>query len=108
MQSAVPVPIGFDINKFINTMFRMYNAPRKEVELICDNVVIDPIIYKFVIDSPVYAWDQQNFRVITEVAVGTVFFNWIFGFRGKVKIKGPEDVKKEYSEMVREALSALD
>ena len=107
-ESAVPAPIGFDINKFINTMFRMYNAPRKEVELICDNGVMDAIIDKFGIDAPVYAWDQQNFRVITEVAVGTVFFNWIFGFRGKVKIKGPEDVKKEYSEMIREAFSALD
>jgi predicted DNA-binding transcriptional regulator YafY len=107
-ESAIPAPVGFDINKFINTMFRMYNAPRKEVELICDNSVMDAIIDKFGIDAPVYACDQQNFRVITEVAVGPVFFNWIFGFRGKVKIKGPEDVKKAYAEMVKAAADSLE
>lgn len=106
-ESAVPPPIGFDINKFINTMFRMYNAPRREVELVCDNGVMDAIIDKFGIDAPVYAWDQQNFRVITEVAVGQVFFNWIFGFGGKVSIKGPEDVKEQYAEKVKEAMAAL-
>jgi predicted DNA-binding transcriptional regulator YafY len=104
----VPIPFGFDINRFINTMFRMYNASRKEVELVCENSVMDAIIDKFGLDVPTFACDQNNFRVITEVAVGTVFYNWIFGFGGKVKIKGPEDVKQEYRELVEKAVSCLD
>jgi len=98
-----PIPIGFDINKYINTMFRMYNAPRRVVELVCDNGVMDAIIDLFGPDVETYACDQQNFRVITEVAVGTVFFNWIFGFGGLVKIKAPEDVKQQYKEQVLKA-----
>lgn len=98
-----PIPIGFDINKYINTMFRMYNAPRRVVELVCDNGVMDAIIDRFGPDVETYACDQQNFRVITEVAVGTVFFNWIFGFGGLVKIKAPEDVKQQYKEQVLKA-----
>lgn len=107
-EAAVPAPVGFDVNKYINTMFRMYNAPRREVELVCDNGVMDAIIDRFGPDVETYACDQQNFRVITEVAVGTVFFNWVFGFGGLVKIKAPEDVKEQYKVQVLRAAGLLD
>ena len=102
-EAAVPAPVGFDVNKYINTMFRMYNAPRREVELICDNGVMDAIIDQFGPNVETYACDQQNFRVIAEIAVGKVFFNWIFGFEGKVRIKAPEDVKQQYKNQVLKA-----
>lgn len=106
-EAVIPAPLGFDVNKYINTTFRMYNAPRKEVELVCDNGVMDAIIDRFGPDVETYACDQQNFRVIAEVAVGTVFFNWIFGFNGKVKIKAPEDVKEQYKDQVFKAAETL-
>ena len=106
-EAVIPAPLGFDVNKYINTTFRMYNAPRKEVELVCDNGVMDAIIDRFGPDVETYACDQQNFRVIAEVAVGTVFFNWIFGFNGKVKIKAPEDVKEQYKDQVFKAAEML-
>ena len=34
---AVLPPDDFDLNTYLNSMFRMYNGNRKEVELICDN-----------------------------------------------------------------------
>jgi len=107
-EAAVPAPVGFDVNKYINTMFRMYNAPRREVELVCDNGVMDAIIDRFGPDVETYACDQQNFRVITEVAVGTVFFNWVFGFGGLVKIKAPEDVKNQYRDQVLKAAELFE
>ena len=107
-EAAIPAPVGFDVNKYINTNFRMYNAPRREVELVCDNGVMDAIIDRFGPNVDIYACDQQNFRVIAEVAVGTVFFNWIFGFGGKVWIKAPEDVKQQYKEQVLKAAELID
>lgn len=106
-ESAVPQPVGFDVSKYIKTTFRMYNAPRAEVELLCDNSVMDAIIDRFGPDVQTYAGDLQNFRVIEEIAVGKVFFNWIFGFEGKVRIKGPESVKKQYREMVMSAMNLV-
>ncbi len=85
----------------------MYNAPRVEVELICDNGVMDAIVDRFGPNVHTYAGDLQNFRVIEEVAVGTVFFNWIFGFAGLVKIKGPESIKQQYRELVQKAADLL-
>lgn len=106
-ESAVPRPVGFDVSKYVKTTFRMYNAPRKEVELLCDNGVMDAIIDRFGPNVQTYAGDLQNFRVIEEVAVGNVFFNWIFGFQGKVRIKGPEDVKEQYRQMVENAAKII-
>lgn len=106
-EAAVPMPLGFDINHYIHTTFRMYNAPRREVELVCDNNVMDAVIDRFGIDVKTYACDKQNFRVIAEIAIGNTFFNWIFGFEGKVWIKAPEDVKQLYKEKLIKATQLL-
>lgn len=106
-EPAVPKPVGFDVAKYVKTTFRMYNAPRVEVELLCDNGVMDAIIDRFGPDVQTYAGDLQNFRVIEEVAIGNVFFNWIFGFEGKVRIKGPESVKEQYRRMVENAAEII-
>ncbi len=106
-EKAVTPPINFDINQYINTMFRMYNAPRQEVELQVENNLMDAIIDKFGADVTTYACNQHSFRVIAEVAVGTVFYNWVFGFHGQVKIKAPESVKTEYKRLVFQAAEDL-
>ena len=99
-EDAVNVPKGFNLNTYLNSMFRMYNGQRKEVELICDNDVMDAIIDKFGKDVKVLANDMKSFRVIVNTAVGSVFYSWIFGFGGKVQIKNPDDVKVEYKALV--------
>lgn len=106
-EATVPTPVRFDVNKYIHTTFCMYNAPRREVELVCDNGVMDAIIDRFGPDVETYACDQQSFRVIAEIAIGKVFFNWIFGFEGKVWIKAPEDVKLQYKETVLKAAELI-
>ncbi len=106
-EPALPPVVGFDINAYVNTMFRMYNADRYEVELQVDNSLMDAIIDKFGPDVTTYACDQRSFRVVANVAVGTVFYNWIFGFNGQVKIKAPESVKEEYKRRVIEAAKEL-
>ena len=106
-EAAVHSPVGFDINTYINTMFRMYDADRQEVELQVDNQLMDAVIDKFGPDVTTYACDQHSFRVVAVVSVGTTFYNWIFGFRGKVKLRGPEKVRCEYAALVREAAEML-
>ena len=58
-------------------------------------------------DQVTYAYDMQNFRVDVEVAVNSVFFSWIVGFGGLVKIKYQDDVKAEYARFVTKAYDAL-
>ena len=35
---------SFDLNVYLNSMFRMYNGQRKQIELVCSNDVMEAII----------------------------------------------------------------
>lgn len=107
-ENAVPAPDGFNLNNYLNTTFRMYNSKHSSVELVCDNDLMDAIIDRFGENVTTYANDMSSFRVVADVAISHVFFSWVFGFGGKVKIKGPKDIKEAYSKMVREVASHLD
>lgn len=105
---GTPAPYDFNIDEYINTTFRMFNSEHAEVELICNNEVMDSIIDKFGADVTTYANDMTSFRAIANVAVNHVFYSWVFGFGGKVKIKGPDDVRKKYMEMLLSAVSNIE
>ena len=106
-ETATPMPDGFDIAEYTNGMFHMYNSNRQDVELICDNDVMDAIIGKFGVNVTTLANDMTSFKLEVNVAVNHVFFSWIFGFGGKVRIKGPENVLDQYKDMVRQAFTSL-
>lgn len=102
-ENAVPVPEDFDLNNYVNTSFRMYSTTRQKVELICDNSVMDAIIDKFGEDVQTYAYDLKSFKAEVNIAVSHVFFSWVFGFGGRVRIHSPKEVRTEYAEMVQKA-----
>ena len=101
-------PEGFDINTHINTTFRMFNSPHEEVVLICDTDVMDSIIDRFGEDVNTYPNNQHSFTAVVNVATSNVFYSWVFGFGGKVRIKSPEHIKERYSDMLRNAVTSLD
>ena len=103
-EDGTPAPEDFNIDQYINTTFRMYNSEHEEVELICDNDVMDAIIDRFGEDVTTYANDMTSFRAVVNIAISHVFYSWVFGFGGKVKIKGPENIKTEYEEMLHKAV----
>ena len=107
-EDAVKPPADFDLNVYLNSMFRMYNGERKQIELVCANDLMDAIIDKFGKDVPVLANDMKSFRVLVNTSVGSVFYSWVFGFGGRVSIKAPEEVKAEYAKMVLDAAKALE
>ena len=106
-EAGTPAPDDFDISTYLNTTFRMFNSERASVELICDNSVMDTIIDRFGEDVTTYANDMTSFRAVVDVATSHVFYSWVFGFGGKVKIKGPQEVKDAYAEMIKTAYNDL-
>lgn len=107
-EDAVQPPADFNLNVYLNSMFRMYNGERKQIELVCSNDLMDAIIDKFGKDVPILANDMKSFRVLVSTSVGSVFYSWVFGFGGRVSIKAPEEVKAEYAKMVFDAAKALE
>ena len=69
---------------------------------------MDAIIDKFGTGAKTYAFDMTSFKLEANVAINHVFFSWIFGFGGKVKIKSPIEVKQQYADMVKAAADILD
>lgn len=107
-EDGISAPEGFDLNHYLNTTFRMFNSEHEEVELICSNDLMDAIIDRFGEDVVTYANDMESFRAVVNVAVSHVFYSWVFGFCGKVKIKGPEEIKLRYIEMLDNAIKGLE
>jgi len=103
---AAPIPEKFELNEFINTNFRMYNSDHETIELVCDNSVMDAMIDRFGDELQTYANDMETFRAVVNVAVSHVFFSWVFGFGGKVKIKSPDQVKEKYNKMLKDSCEA--
>lgn len=101
-------PIDFNMDKYLNSIFRMYVGKIDEVELVCDNTVIDAILDKFGEDVTILANDMESFRIIITTSTSHIFYSWIFGFGGKVKIKSPENVLQTYKEMIRRTQEELD
>lgn len=107
-EDAVPMPDGFDIAEYTNGMLRMYNSKRTDIEMICDNSLMDAIIDKFGTGVKTYAYDMTSFKLEVNVAVNHAFFSWVFGFGGKVRIKAPADVKNQYVELVRSVAATVE
>ena len=103
-EEGLPAPKDFDVDQFINTTFHMFSGDCEQIELICDNDVMDSIIDRFGEDVTTYANDMTSFRAIVNVATTHIFYSWVFGFGGKVTIKSPKKVKEQYADMLRRAL----
>ena len=101
---AVKKPADFSSTRFVGTNYRMFAGEIKEVALLCDNDTMDSMVDRFGEKVETKPVDNERFRLNAQVAESPVFYAWIFGFGGKVKIEAPADMKKTYKEMLEEAL----
>ena len=108
-EDAQPKPKDFNLDQYLNTHFRMVNSPVQEVTLRCQASTMDAVIDRFGTKIPVQEIVADEwFETTVEVGTGLTFYNWIFGFGGKIRIMGPDSVKAEYRERLEMAYAALD
>ena len=81
----------------------MFNAEHTDVELLCDNDVVDSIIDRFGENIEITEAATDKFQITVNVATSQIFYSWIFGFGCKVKILGPDAVREEYVAMLDKA-----
>ena len=103
-EPTVSKPRGFSAAKHINTMFRMYTGERKKIELLCADDTMDAFIDRFGEGIKTARVNEDHFRATIELAPNHIFYSWIFGFGGKVKIIAPEDIRAEYAHCIRDAI----
>ena len=82
----------------------MYDGVDQEVDLICDNALMKNLVDHFGDDFIVRAESKETFRATVKVSVSRTFYAWVFQFAGGIRIAGPESVREEYMEMLKNAM----
>ena len=106
-EDIVSLPPGFDMDAYRARTFRMYNSPLQTVELACDASVMDAIVDRFGEGVDTGLIDENTFSATVEAPINHLFYSWIFGFGGKVKIMEPKAIVEEYAEMILKAATTL-
>ena len=106
-EPMIKQPRGYSVTKYTQEVFRMFDTQEiSEVMLQCENSVMKSIIDRFGSTIRTKSLDAEHFQVKVKVCVGPTFYRWVFGFGGKIKITGPNEVVDKYREMLQMAIDA--
>ena len=102
---AKPTPEDLDIGRYTREVFSMYDSEKvQKVELLCSYSVMKYIVDQFGRDIKIKRSGKGWFRLTVSVCASPTFYSWVFQFGGNIKIKGPEEVKVKYREMLLKVL----
>ena len=104
---AMPMPAGTE-STYAGIPFGIGGSLHTEVDMQVDNSLMGEVIDCFGPGITTYACDQHSFRVIATVGNNKAFYNWLFGFQGKIKLRGPEAICQEYESMIKKAAESLN
>lgn len=103
----LPEPEGFYADDYIKESIHMKRDEIKEIILEFDVSVIDAITDRFGEDLNVSFVNKSDCRATVTTPINNIFFAWIFGFEGKVQIKGPSNIRDRYIRMVSKEMARL-
>ena len=98
----------FDLAAFSKKTFGMYGGVDTKVTLQCDEQLAGVVIDRFGKNIMMMPQNDHTFRVTVLVSVSPQFFGWITGIGTGICIAGPEHVKEEYKDYLRNVLSRYD
>ena len=100
---AVPKPKQYSIGDFAEKAFQLFDSEHAQVELLCENSMMNTVLDHFGEKVKVRKADDEHFTFTAEVSVSPTFFAWIFTFGGKISILGPQSVRDVYAELLKKA-----
>lgn len=104
-EERIPTPDNLNLAEYSKQVFRMYDTDKPVIaELLCENNVMNAVIDQFGTKVRAEIIDDAHFKINVRVCASPTFYRWIFGWRGAVKILGPEMVREEYREMCTRGL----
>lgn len=104
-EEYVEKPEEFDINEYRNTAFRMFgNGEAVEVILQGEQETMKGFIDQFGKKANVRAIDRERYTAVVKVVPSPTFYRWVFGWGGKIKIMGPEQIKSSFIKMCHNVL----
>ena len=99
-ERRTPLPDGFDIAEYCDSMFLMYGSERKKLKLYCEYSVINKVIDRFGEEIEIIPADEDHFWTTITAMTGATFYSWIFNYMGKIRIAAPGVAVKEFENML--------
>lgn len=107
-QIAVMPPDGYNPADYSKHVFRMYDTDKAiAVQLYCHVSIMKYLVDNFGVDFQVEVIDNEHFKATVSACTSTTFYRWVFGFNGKIRILGPQQITDEYKGMLLKALNGM-
>lgn len=98
----------FDTADYSNKIFNMFTGESGEVELCCDNRLIDDILERFGDEIPLKTYDENHFVFKADVELSSGLVSWIMQFGSDIKVLAPKQLSDALIEKSREILSVYE
>jgi len=95
-EPAVKKPKDYTVDAYHSRVFSMYMGEVCEVELLCENDLMNSIIDRFGEKVSTEIVDEKHFKVRTTVALSDNFYGWVFASSGKLQITAPEHAINQF------------
>lgn len=99
-EKAEPIPEGFDLAEYTATTFSMFSGEVCTVTLRLDNSLVNVVADKFGSDLILIPDGEDKFTVSVKLVAGAAFYGWLFQFGDKAEVVLPENIRREFLEMI--------
>ena len=98
----------FDTADYSNKIFNMFTGESGEIELCCDNRIIDDILEKFGDETPLKIFDENHFVFKADVELSSGLISWIMQYGADIKVLSPKNLSDALIEKTKEILSVYE
>lgn len=89
------------IKSHIREMFSMFSGEKAVVTLSCENAMMDHVIDRFGEEVTTFPIDSEHFGAKAEVELSPLFYSWVIGFGGKIRISAPAKAVEGFRELLK-------
>ena len=98
-----------DPEEYLNRAVNMFHGVEETVTLVCDNEISNVVFDLWPeAKQKTRRVDEDHFRVKFNIYVSNQFFAQLCGLGGHVRIKSPNDIRKQYIAFLKENIYILD
>lgn len=98
----------FDTADYSNKLFNMYTGESGQIELCCDNRLIDDILEKFGEEIPIKIYDENHFVFKADVELSNGLVSWIMQFGSEIKVVSPKVLSDAIINKTKDILSIYE
>ena len=85
----------------------MYGGERLSLDLRFTNDLINPVLDRFGMKTPIIRDDDEHFIAHVEASISPVFFSWIFQFGDRAQIVKPARIAEDYVDFLSSTLKSM-